>query len=156
MNRRATLAPLLVLLMLTSGCLGLVDKVTDPDMQPIELPEGWADLTDRTIASPHLVAYEGCDDLEASLKRSLEQEVRVQLLQAVQEVYSYGWGWAEDDMMFDGEAAMDSGTCSHGQRRAQPRVAGEDFSTTNNQEQGVDEAGFCQDRRLPHLLPQRP
>jgi hypothetical protein len=144
MIRRATLAPLLVLLMLTSGCLGLVDKVTDPDMHPIELPEGWADLTDRTIASPHLVAYEGCDDLEASLKRSLEQEVRVQLLQAVQEVYSYGWGWAEDDMMFDGEAAMDSGAPASGAANggAQPRVAGEDFSTTNNQEQGVDEADF--------------
>ena len=140
MNRRVLLAPLLVLLMLSAGCLGVVDEITDPDMQPIELPEGWADMTERSIASPSLVAYEGCEDLEASLKRSLEQEIRVQLLQAVEEIYFYGWGWAEDDMVMDAEASMDGGAPASG--GAQPRVAGEDFSTTNNQEQGVDEADF--------------
>ena len=122
-----------------SGCLGAIDNVSDDDFDLIELPDGWGDLTQRSIGSPHLTGYDTCDDLEDALKRSLEQEMRVELLQAVEEQYYYGWGWMEDDIAMDAEMSADGASNT---ATPKTRTAGEDFSGTNNQEQGVDEADF--------------
>ncbi|DAC34994.1 MAG TPA: hypothetical protein HA286_05875, partial [Candidatus Poseidoniaceae archaeon] len=65
--------------------------------------------------------------------------MRVQLLQAVEDQYFYGWGWMEDDVAMDGEMATAE---SSNAATPKTRTAGEDFSGTNNQEQGVDEADF--------------
>ncbi len=141
MNRKQTVALGLILTMLMSGCLSYEGEVEVPD---VELPEDWSTTAFRTVTSPQLYAYDDCEDLERQLKRSIEEEYRVMLLQAVAEQYYYGGGmWAEDDVEFamDGDAAA-TGAPSSQPRSTPNRVEGEDFSGTNNQEAGVDEADF--------------
>ena len=136
---KRVLAVMVLAMFFLSGCLGAIDNVSEDDFDLIELPDGWGDLTQRSIGSPHLTGYATCAELEDALKQSLEQEMRVELLQAVEEQYFYGWGWMEDDIAMDAEMAADGGSNS---ATPQTRTAGEDFSGTNNQEQGVDEADF--------------
>ena len=139
MKQKKTLSLFLVSLFLLSGCLNLADpSVEVPD---VELPDDWTDVTQRSIASPHLSQYDDCEDLEESLKFSIEEEYRIQLLQAVEEEYYYRGGmWLDDDMvMADGAAESSTGTSSTATPK---RQEGTDFSGTNNQEQGVDEADF--------------
>ncbi len=141
MNRKQAVALGLILTMLMSGCLSYEGEVEVPD---VELPEDWSTTAFRTVTSPQLYAYDDCEDLERELKRSIEEEYRVMLLQAVAEQYYYGGGmWAEDDVEFamDGDAAA-TGAPSSQPRSTPNRVEGEDFSGTNNQEAGVDEADF--------------
>jgi len=140
MQNKAVTAVALVLTLLLAGCLNVDPDVEVPD---VVLPDDWSTITARTVASPQLFAYDDCDDLEASLKRSIEEQYRVELLQAVAEQYSYNdFMWAENaEMAMDDGAVADSGTTS--QPRTTPtRVEGEDYSGTNNQEAGVDEADF--------------
>ncbi len=126
-------------LLLLSGCLNPQEDVEVPD---IVLPEGWATITARSVANPQLSGFDDCEGLENALKASIEEEYRVQLLQAVAEEYHYGGA-----VWMDGaELAMDDGAVSTG-GQAEPRTTptrteGEDFSGTNNQEIGVDEADF--------------
>lgn len=140
MENKAITAVALVMTMLLAGCLNADPDVDVPD---VVLPDDWSTITARTVASPQLFAYDDCDDLEASLKRAIEEQYRVELLQAVAEQYYYNdFMWAED-----AEMAMDDGAVADSSTAAQPRttttrVEGEDFSGTNNQEAGVDEADF--------------
>ena len=126
----------LVLLMLAAGCIGNVrDEII------IELPDDWKTKTSRTISQPQLVQFDSCDNMEYSLKASIAEEYRTELLQAVEEMYYWGGGWLEDGMV--AEASMDGDTATSNVAKSQPtRTEGEDFSGTNNQEQGVDEADF--------------
>ena len=140
MEKKRITAVGLVLTMLLSGCLNVDPDVDVPD---VVLPDDWSTITARTVASPQLFAYDDCDELETSLKQSIEEQYRVELLQAVAEQYDYRNVW------FDGaEMAMDDGAVADTSTTAQPRtttptrVEGEDFSGTNNQEAGVDEADF--------------
>lgn len=140
MQKRQVLALLMVGLFFGAGCLGTMDPVVE--MPDVELPEDWPPTASRSVASPHLFDYDDCDDLESSLKASIEEEYRVQLLQAVEEQYRF-WG---GDIMFDSEMAMDDGaaesTTAGSTNTATRRTEGTDYSGTNNQEQGVDEADF--------------
>ena len=138
MKEHKTLAVFLVSLFLVSGCLGMVDsEVEIPD---VTLPDDWSTVVQRSAASPQLSQYADCEDLETSLKYSIAEEYRIQLLQAVEEEYYYGGGmWAEDDMAMAEGAESDSSTSSAPTTK---RQEGTDFSGTNNQEQGVDEADF--------------
>ena len=127
----------LVLLMLAAGCIG---NVRD-EMNFTELPDDWKTKTQRTISQPQLVQFDSCDNMEYSLKASIAEEYRTELLQAVEEMYYWGGGWLEDGMV--AEASMDGDTATSNVAKSQPtRTEGEDFSGTNNQEQGVDEADF--------------
>ena len=141
MNAKQSVAVGLILTMLMSGCLSYEGEVEVPD---VVLPDDWSTITARTISSPQLFAYDDCEDLERQLKRSLEEEYRTLLLQAVEETYYYGGGvWLEDGA----EMAMDDASATAGAPTSTPRstpnrVEGEDFSGTNNQEAGVDEADF--------------
>ena len=135
-----TLAIFLTSLFLFSGCLGLVDpEVEVPD---VELPDDWSTVVQRSAASPQLSQYADCNELETALKSSIAEEYRIQLLQAVEEQYYYGGGiWGEDDMamgMMDGAETSTNSASTPTPRRQE----GADFSGTNNQEQGVDEADF--------------
>ncbi|MCH1587689.1 MAG: beta-propeller domain-containing protein, partial [Flavobacteriales bacterium] len=115
---------------------GVMEPVVEvPD---VDLPEDWPPTASRSVASPHLLGYDGCDDLEASLKASIEEEYRTQLLQAVEEQYRY-WG---GDIFLDAEMAMDDGAADASTNSPTTRTEGTDYSGTNNQEQGVDEADF--------------
>ena len=137
MNKRMVTSIGLVLLMLAAGCIG---NVRD-EINFTELPDDWKTKTQRTISQPQLVQFDSCDDMEYSLKASIAEEYRTELLQAVEEMYYWGGGWLEDGMV--AEASMDGDTAESNVAKSQPtRTEGEDFSGTNNQEQGVDEADF--------------
>ena len=135
MNNRMLTSVGLVLLMLAAGCIGNVREeiVT-------ELPDDWKTKTARTISQPHLVQFDSCLDMEYDLKASIAEEYRTQLLQAVEEQYYYGGIWFDDGAV--AESAMDGDVAASGSAQPQKRTQGEDFSGTNNQEQGVDEADF--------------
>ncbi len=123
-------------LMLMSGCLGAVDPAIENPT--VELPEDWNTTVARTTSSPQLNQFSDCDELETALKLSIEEEARTQILQAIEEQYSYGGIWMEDDMALAESADGGSSTPT-----ATPkRIEWTDFSGTNNQEQGVDEADF--------------
>ena len=137
MNKRMVTSIGLVLLMLAAGCIG---NVRD-EINFTELPDDWKTKTQRTISQPQLVQFDSCDNMEYSLKASIAEEYRTELLQAVEEMYYWGGGWLEDGMV--AEAAMDGDAATSNVAKSQPtRTEGEDFSGTNNQEQGVDEADF--------------
>jgi len=123
----------MVLLMSLSGCTGIVDKDEDPGYKIV--PVDLEDTVVRAAGSPTLTSYIDCDELETELKLSIEEEARTNLLQAVEEVYYRGGMWLEDDMSV--AESGDSSPSSSPQTRE-----GTDFSGTNNQEQGVDEADF--------------
>lgn len=140
MDRKPLLALGLCITMLLAGCLNFTENVEVPD---VVLPDDWSSITARTVASPQLFAYDDCEELEQSLKQSIEEEYRIQLLQAVSDPYFYGFGWAEDaEMMADDGAVAEGGNSAQTRTGTPTRVEGEDFSGTNNQEAGVDEADF--------------
>ena len=130
------LAVFLVLLMSLSGCTGLIDD-SEEDNADVMLKPELGDSTKRVIGTPNLQTYSDCNELESALKSSIEEETRANLIQAVDDVYYWGGGWMEDDM----EMVADS---SDGATSAAPQLRNEgtDYSGTNNQEQGVDEADF--------------
>ena len=135
MDNRILTSVSLVLLMLTAGCVGDVhDEIVT------ELPNDWKTKTARTISQPHLVQFDSCLDMEYDLKASIAEEYRTQLLQAVEEQYYYGGIWFDDGVV--AESAVDGDVAASGSTQPQKRTQGEDFSGTNNQEQGVDEADF--------------
>ena len=119
-----------------SGCTGLFDSDEPYEMIPTDL----GDVAKRSIGSPNLEIFSDCDELEIALKQSIEEEARTSLLQAVDEVYYWGGGmWLEGDA----EMAMDdAGSATSSTPPPTTRQEGVDYSGTNNQEQGVDEADF--------------
>ncbi len=138
----------------------------DPGPTPPNDPDDYPrlQLAARARAAPTLVSYNGCDDLLDDLKGAVFDEALVQLDQAgywqflYDDDYYYraspsGGGAVEESVDFDGAeggesaptadmaASDDSGAQSSGGDGGE-RVEGEDFSGTNNQEEGVDEADF--------------
>ena len=132
----------LVGLMAMSGCLSANQQIDDGGIEPGTILLGWDQSVSRTTGSPQLMTYQGCEELEHALKVSIEEETRTNLIQAVDEIYYWGGGWMEDDVaMMDGaEGAPSAGSNQGGTTRV--REEGVDYSGTNNQEQGVDEADF--------------
>ncbi|HIC62394.1 MAG TPA: hypothetical protein EYO72_06760 [Marine Group III euryarchaeote] len=107
-------------------------------------------LSDRSRSSPTLSTYDSCGYLEIDLKEHLKEEMRVNLGTGS---YYYGGGWGMvDDMVMVAESAMDSddgmemdsapSAGPESQKTSSGGEEGVDFSGTNNQEQGVDEADF--------------
>ena len=105
-------------------------------------------LSDRSRSSPTLSSYDTCGFLEMDLKEHLKEEMRVTLGTG----YYGGGGWFIDDaiMVEDAVIEMDGASLtadsvpnSGGSPKNYPGgEQGVDFSGTNNQEQGVDEADF--------------
>ena len=113
------------------------DRVEIPD---VDLPIDWKIVTPRAVSTPDLVGFDDCDDLEIRLKDAISEDYRIQLLQAVEEQYYYFW---DDAVLFDGDMVAESaadGATSGSNTPIQRRVEGTDYSGTNNQEGGVDEA----------------
>lgn len=107
MNSHKALAISIISLFLFTGCLGMVEP--DVDVPDVTLPDDWADVPARSIGSPQLQGYDDCEDLERSLKSSLEEEYRIHLLQAAAEEYYYGGAiWMEDDMEMVADSASDA------------------------------------------------
>ena len=131
------IAILLTALMFLSGCTGAVEDVEEI----IENVVDDFDQMSRTLGSPNLEIFQDCLTLEENLKLSIEEEAKTSLMQAVDEIYYYG-GWMEDDVLMDGDVAEASGDSGGSSSTPTLRQEGVDFSGTNNQEQGVDEADF--------------
>ena len=141
---------LMLFLMMTAGCLQAVDDVVKDIDRTIDALEGdypKLDLPERTRSSPVLQKYDACDTLLEDLKRAVYDEMVVNLDQQsywhwVSEPWMFRSGFmevglAEDSMM--AESADDGATAGidsdSGSREGE-------FSETNNQESGVDEADF--------------
>jgi hypothetical protein len=150
----------IVLIMSLSGCLGTldgiiedtaIDDIAEIPFEDLELPTDWNKITERTTSLPYLVPFNSCLALESQLKQTIIEEARIQLIQASEETYYQNRGWAEDDMVMEMDGAADEGApaasgSDSGSSQAK-REEGEDYSGTNNQEQGVDEADFIKDRK---------
>ena len=137
MKAKKVVAVGVLALMLMSGCLGTVDPAVE--VPTVSLPEDWNTTVARTTSSPQLNQFSDCGELEAALKLSIEEEARIEIMQAIEEEYYFGGGmWMEDDVGLAESAESSTSTPTATPRR----VEGTDFSGTNNQEQGVDEADF--------------
>ncbi|SVA44577.1 uncharacterized protein METZ01_LOCUS97431, partial [marine metagenome] len=105
-------------------------------------------LSDRSRSSPTLSSYDTCGFLEMDLKEHLKEEMRVNL--GTGSYYYGGWGMVDDMVMVEeAEMAMDDGmdmdsapSTGASNKDSSGGVEGTDFSGTNNQEEGVDEADF--------------
>ena len=148
--KESTKAVFLILIMVSaSGCLaseGMGGKTTTPiDTTLAELPEGWDQIVSRTRGSPNLIGFTDCNQLENTIQNHITEEMRTNFLQMIDNDYWYG-GWLSDDVMLDGDMAMpETASADEATGGAAPstnREEGTDFSGTNNQEQGVDEADF--------------
>jgi len=109
-------------------------------------------LSDRSKGSPTLSTYDSCGYLEIDLKEHLKEEMRVNL--GTGSYYYGGWGMVDDvvmvgepEMAMDSDGGMDMDSApsagpESSQKTSSGGEEGVDFSGTNNQEQGVDEADF--------------
>jgi len=97
-----------------------------------------------------LSTYDTCGFLEMDLKEHLKEEMRVNL--GTGSYYHGGWGMVDDMVMIgEPEMAMDDSADSDGvsatntvtsDKSSSGGQEGVDYSGTNNQELGVDEADF--------------
>ena len=106
-------------------------------------------LSDRSRSSPTLSTYDTCGFLEMDLKEHLKEEMRVNL--GTSSYYYGGWGMVDDMAMAEEvDMAMDDGgmdnsavsTPSSSDKISSEPEQGVDYSGTNNQEQGIEEADF--------------
>jgi len=158
MDKKISATVLILILLGSAGCIqgesgDVIDDVIDdviPDSWAENLPP-WIDLGSRERTSPHLNNFDSCEELELATKNNLKQMYETQLLTYAYSGYSW-WGggmFAEDVALMDGAVAetavaetSNAGGSAPVTSSADERVNGEDFSGTNNQEQGVDEADF--------------
>ena len=99
---------------------------------------GASSLEHHESSAAELQTFSACTDLEAAIKESVGEQMRVRLLQLLDEDYyaRWYWGWPMlEDAAFDDAAAGAPATAD-----SDARQEGVDFSGTNNQETGVDEA----------------
>ncbi|RZD38818.1 MAG: hypothetical protein CXT75_00015 [Methanobacteriota archaeon] len=106
-------------------------------------------LSDRSRSSPTLSTYDTCGFLEMDLKEHLKEEMRVNL--GTSSYYYGGWGMVDDMVMAEElDMAMDDGgmdnsavsTSGSSDKISSGPEQGVDYSGTNNQEQGIEEADF--------------
>ena len=146
-----------VIASVVAAAVMLTNKSSDQGLDSVDLPANWQKSTATATASAsrrtaQLVQCRDCDELENLIKMSIEQEYRTQLIQAANEIYNnnrvggFGGGMMAD--MAESAPMMATAASSKGASvpvpapAPAPRVEGKDFSGTNNQEEGVDEADF--------------
>ena len=142
---------LMIFLMATAGCLQAVDDVVEDIERTIDALEGdypKLDLPERKRSSPVLQNYDACETLLEDLKRAVYDEMVVNLDQQsywhwVSEPWAVRFGNPESATL-DGEPMVAESTddvAATGTDSDSGSREGE-FSGTNNQESGVDEADF--------------
>ncbi len=152
MERKATTSFLMLVLLLAPGCLETVEEVIEDIDRTFDALQGdypKLELPERTRSTPELQTYDACDSLLADLKTALRDEMMVNLDQQ-----SY-WHWVTEPVMFRGGLAFDDGmpemaldgdvaTVSEESSASVPDSGSREgeYSGTNNQESGVDEADF--------------
>jgi len=145
---------LVLVMMLSSGCLGLMDDVVDdiddvvidPVLDWLEGEYPGLDLPTRERTSPVLDSYDECELLLADLQGSVYNEMLVALDQEsywhwAGPVWRGGGVWMEDDVMMEGAPVASADGDAGSSNSADTSREGE-YSETNNQEEGVDEADF--------------
>ena len=154
MARTPVMVIIVLASMLLAGCLGTIENpINDEDRENMEWIAPELLLSNRVRSSPVLDQYDGCADLEEDLRNSLAEEMMVGLDQASYwhwNSWGFRGGMMVDDMMMDGAVAeMDgSNEASTGtDSSTPPSTSGSgdregEYSETNNQEEGVDEADF--------------
>jgi len=131
-------------ILISSGCLGVIEDINNEiDNTIISIDDEYPqlNLSERVFGTPQLVSYQQCSDLLDDLKQSVHEEMLVQLDQQSYYHWSPNWlrfGGVDDIMLAESGdfGASDSTTDSSSDDRT-----GE-YSGTNNQESGVDEADF--------------
>ena len=162
MNNNVKSSFLVIFLFLSSGCLGSVDEiikdfedVVDDTLDAIEGNYPKIELPERVRTSPILEQYDNCDKLVLELREAVRNEMLVSLDQQ-----SY-WHWISepmvrfggemmDDLMIVEDVAMaedsastsDMGSVDEQSSNTNSDSSEGQFSGTNNQELGVDEADF--------------
>ena len=137
MKRIPTIAVILALLM--QGCLASVDS--DDGIWSYEGDYPRLELSEKSRSSAVLQNFNDCDSLLQTLQQNLLDEMAVRLDQesywhwADPMLRGFGGVWFDDAMAEGADTALDSDT------GASPSREGE-YSETNNQESGVDEADF--------------
>ena len=102
---------------------------------------------DRNLKSARLRTFDSCEALHGALKSALKSQMRVELER--QRDY---WNYA-DDLAIPGVESDGSLAAPAADAQGNAREEGVDFSGTNNQEAGVDEADFVKtDGRFIYLL----
>ncbi len=154
MKRSPRTAILVLLMMLSSGCLGAIDDLDDIDDDIIDPILDWLegeyprlDLPTRERTSPVLDIYDECEILLTDLQDSIYNEMLVALDQQAYWHWAgpvWRGGWLEDDVMVEMDGApmaAEDGSADFGSNTDDTSREGE-YSETNNQEEGVDEADF--------------
>jgi uncharacterized secreted protein with C-terminal beta-propeller domain len=150
-----------------SGCLQAFEDVID-EIEDLEEDYPSLDLGERSRSSPALIQYDACDNLLQDLRDAAFEESLVSLDQNAYWHWTDSYFYRSDDMMeMDGavaegvafdDAGSDSTSApsvggSEANSGSSDPVQGTDFSGTNNQEQGVDEADFLKtDGRWIYVL----
>ena len=148
MNTKRYAAVLTLVMMMSAGCLAafddVVDDVFDDTVEYIDGEYPMLMLPERARGEPGLQGYEQCEELLDDLRKATYDEMLVNLDQHSYWHWSAGPVWAfTDDVVFSDGAvpeATDSSTGTSTDTGGQSREG--DFSGTNNQEEGVDEADF--------------
>ena len=148
MNTKRYAGVLTLVMMMSAGCLAafddVVDDVFDDTVEYIDGEYPMLMLPERARGEPGLQGYEQCEELLDDLRKATYDEMLVNLDQHSYWHWSAGPVWAfTDDVVFSDGAvpeATDSSTGTSTDTGGQSREG--DFSGTNNQEAGVDEADF--------------
>ena len=150
MAREVTVSILILLMMLSSGCLAAIEDATQEIDQTIDRLGGdypQLELPERIRSTPNLKNYGQCNELLEDMKAAVYDEMLVNLDQN-----SY-WHWSTqilrgssifDDALvsFDGDMAAMPESSSEGSMTSTGNDREGEYSGTNNQESGVDEADF--------------
>ena len=146
MNTRPVTSIIVLFTLISSGCLGIIEDINDDIDNKIDFIDGEypkLNLSERIYGSPELVNYDECDNLLDDLRNSVHDEMMVQLDQQ-----SY-YHWSSSQMylrMFDDVALAESDGMPGASDSTTSDLSSNDregeFSGTNNQESGVDEADF--------------
>jgi len=146
---------MMIFVLLSAGCLQAIDEaiedVDDAIEQTFKALDGdypHIDLPERTRVSPELRVYDACDSLLSDLKKAVLDETLVSLdQQSYWHWVSEPWLFMVEDFAIGGEpeiAEADFATDDSATGTSAPVSESREgeFSGTNNQESGVDEADF--------------
>ena len=148
MNTKKYTAFIVLTMMLNAGCLSAIDDVVDGALDDtFEYVDGeypMLMLSERYRGEPGLQNYDQCIDLLEDLRNAAYDEMLVNLDQQAYWHWSDGpmWAFRDDVAMADGAVAESSGTSASGSSDFGGQSREGEFSGTNNQEAGVDEADF--------------
>ena len=132
--------------LVSSGCLGVIEDINDDISDIITQIDGEYPqiiLSERIYGPPELINYDECSILLDDLKKSVNDEMMVQL---DQQSY-YHWSpnprglWMFDDaVLAEGDGMAETSESTTTDSSSSNREG--EYSSTNNQESGVDEADF--------------